>query len=220
MSTAVKYNPFDWGVVPSTDDLPNSAAAAIQSDDCAVGDRAHVAGVWYSCTDATLGAATWSPGLSGAAATDISYTPTTSANWIGGAPSDVGEALDYLAAGAQRQKVAGFNVVAAASQTDSPLDLGGVGGGYVAIRAGSITGLSIYLTGAPTVANIAVSVSKNGAAVASTTLTVAPAGDTTQQVTVAIGTSTFVAGDVIGVVYTSGAIGNTPTIYASAEISD
>jgi hypothetical protein len=109
--------------------------------------------------------------------------------------------------------------VAAASQTDNVININGAAS-IPMVRAGSITGFRVTLSGAPTVANIAVSIYKNGSIVAATTLTFVPAAAATQVVTINAGSSTYLATDVLSLGYTSGAIGNTPTITATIEITD
>src|SRR5690606_25763560 len=91
---------------------------------------------------------------------------------------------------------------------------------FVATRAGSIVGLSVQLsakiTGAGGIITTAVTV--NGTEVACT-VALSTAGDSaTGATTVTPGTLTFVAGDVIGVSYTSADISNTPTLVATIEI--
>jgi hypothetical protein len=49
----------NWGGFSSTAQLPNSAAALLQSSALLVGDRAYVSNVIYVCTTATQHAAVW-----------------------------------------------------------------------------------------------------------------------------------------------------------------
>ncbi len=123
----------------------------------------------------------------------------------------------------QRQDVGPFAEALAATQTDSVINFGGVAVGWVARRAGSLTGLSgalsTAITGAGTEA--VVSVAKNGTVFASspTNTFTADGTEVKDAATAAIGACTFVADDVLTVIYTSTAIGNTPTLVATIEVT-
>ena len=139
---------------------------------------------------------------------------------------------DLDAAGGFRQSVGAFIApgaagVIAASQTN--LDLRHAGSvtayasGWVAPRAGSIVGLSASLSAAITGAAsvLAVKVTKNGTEVgAALDLSFTQAGaETKDYATQAKDVTTFAAGDVIGVSYTSDAsLSNTPALVADIEI--
>lgn len=134
-------------------------------------------------------------------------------NWLErfGAPRIVGPFTAPGAAG-----------VTAASQTNldcrysHPVSAAALG--FVATRAGSIVGLSSALSAAAAGGSVVVAVTVNGTEIALTT-THAAAGDTEESATAERGTYAFVAGDVIGVSYTSGAgLSNTPALVASVEI--
>lgn len=114
-----------------------------------------------------------------------------------------------------------FTGTLAADQTDVDLVYGGMAGGFVATRAGSITGLSAQISAAITGSGTTVTlkVTKNGTEIAGGGVALTEAGaETKGQTTYALGTYAFAAGDVIGVSYTSTTITNTPTVQASVEI--
>lgn len=92
--------------------------------------------------------------------------------------------------------------------------------GFVAKRAGSIVGLSAQLSEAITGAGttVTVAVTKNGTEVALTVALTQAGAETSGYSTAAKDSLTFVAGDVIGVSYTSTGISNTPALVASVEI--
>lgn len=137
---------------------------------------------------------------------------------------------DIAAAGGFRMAVGPFAApgaatVTAASQTDLACRYEHVAAfacEFIAFRAGSIMGLSAQIdtavTGAGT--SITVKVSKNGTAlVAGPQVSLTQAGaEVKGQATVAKDAFTFVAGDRIGVMYTSTAITNTPKLIATVEV--
>jgi len=181
---------LDWFTVQSAAQLPNVAAATIQTDDLFVGARAYVADAGlYICTDATANAAVWVNVASG-----------------GGSG----------AAGVGTVVFGTFGATLAAGQTDNGLDIGGnTDGGIRVARAGFITALITVASAAVTVANITVTVFKNGVATAVTstyTFGVTTSATATGSVAVA-------AGDILTVKYTSGAIGNTPILTAQIEVT-
>lgn len=92
--------------------------------------------------------------------------------------------------------------------------------GFVATRAGSIVGLSAQISAAITGAatSVTVAVTKNGTEVALTVALTQAGTETSGYEVAARGDLTFVAGDVIGVSYTSTGISNTPALVASVEI--
>ena len=92
--------------------------------------------------------------------------------------------------------------------------------GFVAPRAGSITGLSVAISAAVTGASqdVTVAVTKNGTEVALTADLTQAGAETSATATAARGTITFAAGDIIGVSYTSDTITNTPALVATVEI--
>lgn len=116
--------------------------------------------------------------------------------------------------------------VTAASQTNLDMrhahTVTAMAAGYVATRPGSIVGLSAQLSAAMTGSGseMSVSVTKNGTEVAlSVELTTAGA-EVKASATEAAGVLSFVAGDVLGVSYTSDAsLSNTPALVASLEIA-
>lgn len=91
---------------------------------------------------------------------------------------------------------------------------------FVATRDGSIVGLSAQIheaiTGAGT--SIIASATKNGTEVALTASLTQAGAETKASATAAKGALTFVAGDVIGVSYTSTGITNTPALVASVIV--
>lgn len=138
---------------------------------------------------------------------------------------------DLAAAGGFRQMVGPFAApgaaaVTAASQTNLDLryeHVAAFAAGFVATRAGSIMGLSGQLDTAATggTATIAVKVTKNGTELGSALdLSFTTAGaEVKDYATTTKDSVTFVAGDVIGVSYTSSAdLSNTPKLVATIEI--
>ena len=125
---------------------------------------------------------------------------------------------------ASRLEVGAFFATLAATQTATGTQFGAaVGMGYVAKRAGSVTGFSAELDAAITGAGTTVTakVYKNGVLVdASLNLAFTQAGAQTKlDVVVANGSFNFVAGDVITVVYDSTGITNTPHLTATVELT-
>lgn len=138
---------------------------------------------------------------------------------------------DLAAAGGFRKAVGPFTAPGAAGVTaasQSNLDcryshtVTAYASGYVATRAGSIMGLSAQLseaiTGAAT--TITAAVTKNGTEVACTVVLTQAGAEVAGATTVAKDTLTFVAGDVIGVSYTSTGISNTPALVCTVEIEE
>lgn len=124
-------------------------------------------------------------------------------------------------ADADRQQVGPFTVTLAASQTNISLGYGGSGVGWVAPKAGSLVGFSASLSAAVTAADANCRLTKNGTPIAASQLDFTAVGAETKDFANfnkdATG-FTFVAGDEIKVVYTSGAIGNTPVLVADFEV--
>lgn len=91
---------------------------------------------------------------------------------------------------------------------------------FVATRAGSIVGLSAQIEEAVTGSDqsITVAATVNGTEIALTVALTEAGGETTAQATAAKDALAFVAGDVIGVSYTSDTITNTPALVASLVI--
>lgn len=121
-----------------------------------------------------------------------------------------------------RRVVAPFTGTLAADQTNTDLVFGGMAGGFVATRAGSITGVSAQISAAITGAGTSATfkVTKNGTEIAGAGVAMTQAGGaTTGYAVYAVDAYTFAAGDVIGVSYTSTTITNTPTASASVEIA-
>lgn len=138
---------------------------------------------------------------------------------------------DVTAAGGFRRCVGPFTApgaagVTAASQTNldcrysHTVTAAAAACTFVATRAGSIVGISAALdqaiTGAGT--TIVVSAVKNGTEVAATCTLTQAGAEVAAQATVAKDTLTFVAGDKLGISYTSTGITNTPVLVASLEI--
>lgn len=138
---------------------------------------------------------------------------------------------DLAAAGGFRRDVGPFTApgaagVTAASQTNldcrysHTVTAAAAACTYVAKRAGSIVGLSAALdqaiTGAGT--TIVVSAVKNGTEVALTCTLTQAGAEVAAQATAAKDALTFVAGDKLGISYTSTGISNTPVLVASLEI--
>lgn len=136
---------------------------------------------------------------------------------------------DVSAAGGFRQQVGPFTApgaagVTAAGQTN--LDcryshtVTAAASSFVATRAGSIMGLSAQLSAAVTGADqsITVAATKNGTEVALTVALTQAGAEVKGYSTAAKDALTFVAGDVLGVSYTSDTITNTPALVATIEI--
>lgn len=156
---------------------------------------------------------------------DLTVTDDAS---IGGDLTVVG---DMVAAGGFRQAVGPFVApgalgVTAADQTNLDLrhahTVTAYASGWVAPRAGSITGLSASLSAAITgssktlIAKVTVNGTEVGAAL---NLTFTTGGaETALRATQAKDVAAFAAGDVIGVSYTSTTITNTPALVADLEV--
>ena len=133
---------------------------------------------------------------------------------------------DIEAAGGYRCILGPFSVTTAADESDTPLLYGAAATHeFVATRAGSVTGLSAQLSAAITHATdgtLDVEVAINGTPIVSgPTVAFTDGGaEVKGQDTAAKDTTghTFVAGDLINVVYTSNTITNTPTLNAYIEI--
>ena len=133
---------------------------------------------------------------------------------------------DLAAAGGFRTVLGPFYVTTAADQTDAQLTWGAAATHeYVAIRAGSVMGLSAQLSAAITHAGagtLDVEVAINGTPIVSgpTVAFTTGGAEVKGQDTAAKDASghTFAAGDLITVVYTSNTITNTPTLNAYVEI--
>lgn len=136
---------------------------------------------------------------------------------------------DLTAAGGFRRTVGPFTApgiagVTAASQTN--LDhryehaVTAAALSWVAPRPGSIVGISGQLSAAITGAgtSIVISATKNGTEVALTASFTQAGAETAASATAAKDALTFIAGDVIGISYTSTAITNTPALVASLEV--
>lgn len=143
----------------------------------------------------------------------ITFTVNTDPN--------VSDLAELAVAGANRQTVGPFAETTAASQTNNVVSFGGAAVGWVANRSGSIAGFSAVVDVAVTGAAFNCRIAKNGTPIAATQLdfTVSPA-NTKDYATFDLGTHTFVAGDVLTVVYTSAVTTNTPVLVATIEIAD
>lgn len=143
--------------------------------------------------------------------------------------TDIVSTGDISAAGGMRMPLQfaapGAATVTAAAQTDLACRYCHVAAfacEFIAIRPGSIVGLSAQLdtavTGAGT--SILAKASKNGVAlVAGPQVSLTQAGaEVKGQATVAKDAFTFVAGDRIGAVYTSTGISNTPKLIITVEV--
>lgn len=140
---------------------------------------------------------------------------------------------DVAAAGGFKRNVGPFTApgaagVTAASQTNldcryvHTVTAAAAATSYVALRAGSITGLSAALSEAITGSGttITAAVTKNGTEVACTVALTEAGAEVKGQTAVAKDTLTFVAGDIIGVSYTSTGITNTPVLVATVEVEE
>jgi hypothetical protein len=138
---------------------------------------------------------------------------------------------DITAAGGFRRSVGPFTApgaagVTAASQTNldcryvHTVTAAAASLSWVAPRAGSIMALSAALDQAITGAGTTITVSavKNGTEVALTVVLTQAGAETKGQSTATKDTLTFVAGDIIGVSYTSTGISNTPVLVATLEV--
>lgn len=147
------------------------------------------------------------------------------------ADGDVTAGGDVLAAGGFRRSITfaapGTAAATAADQTALAMravHAAAAAHGFVAPRAGSITGLSASLSAAITTAGepmvLDVTVTVNGTPVAAATVGFTTAGGTTAFLPIAKDTAghTFAAGAVIGCVYTSTTISNTPSLIAHVEL--
>jgi hypothetical protein len=143
--------------------------------------------------------------------------------WMSDLGSDIG------ATGGFRRNVGPFTAPGAAGVTaasQSNLDcryshtVTAIATGWVAPRAGSIMGLSAQLSAAITGAatSITAAVTKNGTEVALTVALTQAGAETSGYSVAAKDALTFVAGDIIGVSYTSTGISNTPALVASIEV--
>lgn len=169
----------------------------------------------------------------------MNYNYTIAKRWIGKILGALGVAIsstgnitttgDLAAGGGFRQILGPFTApgaagVTAADQTNLDLryshTVTALAGGFVATRAGSIMGLSAQISEAVTGADqsITVAVTKNGTEVALTVSLTQAGAEVKAQTTAAKDALTFVAGDVIGVSYTSDTITNTPALIASVEV--
>ncbi len=124
------------------------------------------------------------------------------------------------------ENIGPFSVTTAATQTDAQTSFGALGLGWVAPRAGSITAFSANLSVAFATAGGSFVVQKALAAsptsftnVAATQVSFTAGGSTVARTQIVRDTSTFAAGDVLRVVYTTAGITNTPTAAATIEIT-
>jgi hypothetical protein len=131
---------------------------------------------------------------------------------------------DIVAAGGMRRELPAFTVTLAADQTALATAFSGVAGvaGWVARRAGSVTGFSANLdtavTGSSKVATLGIY--KNGTLMNALTVLAFTSGAALvkKSVEFAKDTYTFVADDVITVKYTSDTITSTPKVWAVVEV--
>lgn len=165
----------------------------------------------------------------GLAYVDVSLSSASDVD--GSVTGDLTATGDLDAAGGFRQSLSfcapGAAGVIAASQTNLDCrhvpSVTAMASGWRAPRAGSITGLSASLSAAITGATsvLAVKVTKNGTEVgAGLDLSMTTAGaETSDYATQAKDVTTFAAGDLIGVSYTSdAALSNTPALVVDVEI--
>lgn len=163
--------------------------------------------------------------LAAAAAVTVGTTLGVTGDVTASAALSVGTDLTVTGniVAAQRQSVGPFTEALAADQTATVIDYGAAAMGWVAPRAGSLTGLSSIITAAITGGGTqaVVSVAKNGTVFPSSpTNTLTQAGaEVKANATAAIGACTFVAGDVLTVIYTSTTITNTPSIVSTIEVT-
>lgn len=132
---------------------------------------------------------------------------------------------DLTAGGGFRQTLPASTVTLAASQTDAATTFGGLvgAGGWVAPRAGSLTGISGMLDAAVTGGGFQAQfrVFKNGSLLHASAVLPAftqAGAEVKRSATFAKDTYTFAAGDHLQVVYTSTAITNTPKAWVSLEV--
>lgn len=188
-----------WGEYSATTELPNVSDATTQDSNLNEGDTAWVSGALYVCTDASEGGATWAAVLhdGGIGKSQQLVGPFT-------APGSAG----VLAADQSNLDCRYSHPVSAAAL------------GFVAMRTGSITGISAQVSAAITGTGeeVVVSVTKNGTEVECSATFTQSGAETEVHDTVDKGTLTFAAGDIIGVSYTSGTITNTPAMVATVEI--
>jgi len=225
-----------WGAYASTSVLPNAASGPV-TNFLSPGDLASVLGELYVCTspggggDGTV--STWAEvSLSGGDVAEIS-AGLVHASAVETVSIDVEEDAtvggDIAAVGGFRQTVGPFTApgaagVVAASQTNLDLrhehTVTAAALSYVATRPGSLMGISGQLSAAITGASqtLVISATKNGTEVALTATFTQAGAEVARYAVVAKDALTFVAGDVLGISYTSGTISNTPALVASLEI--
>lgn len=147
---------------------------------------------------------------------------------IRGATTNYTDASGSANFGGRTENIGPFSATLAAGQTNTTTVFGSAGMGWVAPRAGSITALTAMISAAVTTANATVVVEKALAAsptafsqIAATLVTFTAATNTTARIALVrdAATLTFAVGDVIRVSYSSGAIGNTPTLAATVEVT-
>lgn len=161
------------------------------------------------------------------------YNFALARRWIGDVLGALDRSIvttaDIDAGGGFRRSVGPFTApgaagVTAASQTN--LDcryshtVTAIATGFVATRAGSIVGLSSQLSAAITGAatTIVVSATVNGTEVALINTLTQAGGEQKAQASAAKDLLAFVAGDVLGVSYTSTGISNTPALVATLDV--
>jgi hypothetical protein len=239
--TRVEPDGQHWGQYTATTKLPGTALGVV-APRLTVGDVAVVSGLLYVCVSTAPAAAVWKQVLH----LDSSNAVTVSALTIAGTTTVDGDlsstgnidgtfigtvvsSTDLAASGGFRQTVGPFTApgaagVTAASQTN--LDcryshtVTAAALSYVAMRAGSIMGISGQLSAAITGASttITISATVNGTEVAATAQFTQAGAETTKFAVVAKDTLAFAAGDILGISYTSTGITNTPALVAALEI--
>jgi hypothetical protein len=226
-----------WGVFSATTTLPNASAGNGKAQGALmVGDRAWVAGDGdYVCTATgarSLGATWVEDPIAGASITgSLTLSGTmqaehlyTTDDLVVDGLATVGETLtvtgDIDAGGGLRAVVGPFTDTLAADQTDTELVFGVATHAFIAMRAGSIVGISGQVSAAVTGASQDVEVQAviNGTPTVLVLDFTQAGAEVKAQAVAAKGTHAFVAGDLITIEYDSDTITNTPTIVASLWI--
>lgn len=217
-------------IVASPASVGQAATSGLDDDPDLVGRNLTVAGITASATVSaeqltSTDDATVTDALTAATVTGTTSVATGAAGSASVGTGGISTTGDLSAAGGFRQQLGPFIATLAAGQTAAAVLPAGVASapGWVAQRAGSITGFSAAVSAAVTGADqsATVKVRINGTAVAAANLAFTQAGAETEKryaVAKDVALHTFAAGDNIDVVYDSDTITNTPVLSAWVEI--
>lgn len=111
-----------WGIFATGADLPNVAGSTTQSSALETGDQAYSSSdqLLYFCTDATLGAATWSATISSAASLTV-----TQANTYSDGQAVYFDGANWLLADASNAAKLGLGILSAVAPTGFVVNLSG-----------------------------------------------------------------------------------------------